>query len=337
MKSFIAFGDLMLRLDARDHERLVQANRFDVKYTGAEANSGVLFASLGIPAKAVSKVPASPLGDACIAYLRKYGLDTTHVARGGERLGILYVETRAAQRPSTATYDRTGSSFATSSTVDYDWDAILCDLTWFHLAGTAPAFGPNVRAALTEGLQEAKKREILVSCDLNYRAKLWSKEEAREVMTDLAQYIDVLFGNEEDAETVFGVHAEGSDVTQGELHLDSYRKVAQQLRERYGFNKVATSLRQSLSASHNKWGGLLATHEGEYLSRTYDVAPIVDRVGDGDSFAGGLIYGLMNEWDSQTTVEFAAAASCLKHSIPVDFALLSETEIARLLDGDASG
>lgn len=333
----VGFGELMLRLTPPDHGRIVQADAFEVRYTGAEANVAVMLAGLGMDASCVSKVPLGELGQACVNYLRRFGVDTRYVARGGDRLGILYVETGAAQRASKVIYDRGHAAIRDVQPSDFDWEAVLQDADWFHFSGTAPALGPNVRTALRDGLAVARRLGVTVSCDLNYRAKLWSADEAREVMTDLMSDVDVLIGNEEDAAKVFGIHAEGSDVTRGELVLGSYEKVSMQLAQKFGLRYVATTLRTSVSASINQWAGMLFDGSSHYTSRSYEINPIVDRVGGGDAFAGGLIYGMLHEMDAQSCVEFAAAASCLKHSIPGDFNLVSLDEINTLVSGDASG
>ncbi len=335
--AFVGFGDLLMRLEPPGQQRIVQASAFQVGFTGAEANAAVLLAGLGVPARIASKVPASAVGQACVNFLRRYGVDTSTIARGGERLGIFYLETGAAQRPSTVIYDRAHTSFATSGSDDYDWTRILEGARWLHFSGTAPALGESVRGALREGLQAARDSGVTVSCDLNYRARMWSPEQAHDEMTRLAPYIDVLFGNEEDAAAVFGIRAEGSDVTKGELPVESYQTVAERLMDSYGFGTVATSLRASISASHNRWAGMMSTHDGHVVSRSYDITPIVDRVGGGDSFAAGLIFGLMSGHAPQDCVEFAAAASCLKHSIPGDFDVVSEDEVRTLVAGDGSG
>jgi 2-dehydro-3-deoxygluconokinase len=335
--AFVGFGDLLMRLEPPDHQRIVQASSFQVRFTGAEANAAVLLAGLGVPARVASRVPANAVGEACVNFLRQFGLDTSAIARGGDRLGIFYLETGAAQRASTVVYDRRHTSFATSGADDYDWSQILAGAAWFHFSGTAAALGDSVRGALREGLQQARDAGVTVSCDLNYRARMWSPLEARAEMTRLAPHIDVLFGNEEDAATVFGITAEGSDVTRGELPVESYQVVAERLMEAYGFETVATSLRASVSASHNRWAGMMSTPDGHVVSRTYDITPIVDRVGGGDSFAGGLVFGLLRGAPAQDCVEFAAAASCLKHSIPGDMGLLNEAEVQALVDGDGSG
>ena len=333
----IAFGELMMRLDPRSHQRIVQASEFEVRYTGGEANAAALLAALGVDSACVSKVPDNEVGQACVDYLRRFGIDTTYISRGGERLGLLYVETGAAQRASKVVYDRDHTSLRGASADDFDWDAILHGADWLHFSGTAPASGATVTSILEAGLSQAKDRGVRISCDLNYRSKLWSPAEAREAMTRLMPYVDVLIGNEEDATIVFGISAEGSDVVGGDLKVESYRRVAEQLRQAWDLDAVATTLRTSLSASVNEWAGLLFDGTTHHLSRTYRIDPIVDRVGGGDAFSGGLIFGMLEGMDPQACVEFAVAASCLKHSIPGDLALLSRAEIEALVAGDASG
>jgi 2-dehydro-3-deoxygluconokinase len=335
--SFVGFGEVLLRLNPPAPERFRQANSFEVRYSGAEANVGVSLANFGVRASAVTKVPDNELGQACLDYLRRYGVNTDHVVVGGDRLGVFYLETGAAQRPSKVIYDRARSAFAESGPGDYDWDTILRGKDWLHFSGTAPALGPGVVQTLEEGLSKARQLGITTSCDLNYRAKLWSQEEASRVMNRLMPSVDVLLGNEEDAGNVFGIHGQGSDATSGVLVVDSYKSVAVQLVTRFGFKSVATTLRESISASANVWAGLLYDGDRHYVSRQYLIDPIVDRVGGGDSFAGGLIYGMLSGLDGQETVDFAAAASCLKHSVPGDFNLASAAEVEALAAGDATG
>ena len=333
----VGFGELMMRLNPPGNERFVQADEFEVRYTGAEANVAVMLAGLGLVTYAVSRVPAHELGQACINYVRRFGVNTDFVVRGGDRLGIFYLETGAAQRGSKVIYDRDHSSIRDASPAEFDWGAILEGADWLHFSGTAPALGANVQAVLIDGLRAARARNVTVSCDLNYRAKLWSPAEAQRIMTGIMEYVDVLIGNEEDAAKVFGITAEGSDALRGSLVVDSYQGVAEKLVARFGFRYVGTSLRRSVSASINGWAGLLYDGKTHHLSRSYEINPIVDRVGGGDSFTAGLIYGLLKGMDKQTCIEFATAASCLKHSIPGDFNLLSLDEIDALLSGDASG
>lgn len=333
----VAFGDLLMRLNPPGHLRFVQADGLEMRFTGAEANAAAMLAGFGVDTVAVSKVPANEIGDACVGYLRRFGIDTTHVARGGDRIGIFFLETGASQRPSKVVYDRDHTAFQTAAAEDFDWEAILADADWLHFSGTAPALGPSVRTVLEHGLRTAKDAGVTVSCDLNYRARLWSPDEASRVMTGLMQYVDVMIGNEEDADKVFGIRAEGSDITRGELVHASYREVARQLVDRFAFDYVATTLRGSVSASINHWAGMLYDGRTHYTSRQYEIHPIVDRVGGGDSFSGGLIYGLLSGWDPQRVVDFAAAASCLKHSISGDFNLVSRAEVELLAGGDSSG
>jgi 2-dehydro-3-deoxygluconokinase len=333
----VAFGELMLRLNPRGNQRIVQADEFEVRYTGAEANAAVMLAGLGIRASCVSRVPATEIGQACINYLRRFGVDTDHIARGGQRLGLFYLEAGVSQRASKVIYDRDHTALRDAAPSDFDWDEILADADWFHFSGTAPALGEGVRTILLEALETARRKGVRVSCDLNYRAKLWSSAEAGRVMTSLMPHVDVLIGNEEDAEKVFGITAEGSDVVRGDLVVTSYERVASQLAKTFDLRYVATTLRTSVSASINRWAGMLFDGSVHYVSRSYEINPVVDRVGGGDSFSAGLIYGLLQGMAPQACVEFAAAASCLKHSIPGDFNLVSLKEIEMLLAGDASG
>jgi 2-dehydro-3-deoxygluconokinase len=333
----VVFGDLMLRLDPHGFERIVQAGGFVARYTGAEANAGVSLAAFGHDVTVVSRVPAHEVGDACLNYLRRFGLSTDHVARGGERLGILFVESGAAQRASKVVYDRTGTAFATSSSADYDWPTIVAGRAWLHFSGTAPALGREVADALDVGLREAKRQGLMVSCDLNYRAKLWTPAEAREGMERLIPYVDVLIGNEEDADKVFGIRASDTDVANGTLSIEGYDQVLRDLVRRFHLKLAATTLRESVSASENGWGALVHDGGRSYASRRYRITPIVDRVGAGDSFSGALIHGMLSGWPYERVVEFAAAASCLKHSIPGDFNIVSEREVEALAAGDASG
>ena len=333
----VVYGELLLRLDAPGFQRLAQADTFEVRFTGAEANAGVSLVSFGIPTRVVSRVPDTDLGEACIRFLRRYGLDTAHVARGGERLGLLYVETGAAQRPSKVIYDRSNTAFQTPSDGDYDWPAILGGAAWFHFSGTAAALGPRSVETLDAALTAAASLGLTVSCDLNYRALLWGDRSPRAVMEPLMDRVDVLIGNEEDTERVFGIRAAGSDVIAESLDAGAYSLAAKELFRRFGFKHVATTLRGSRSASSNTWAAILSDGTTTWTSPVYEIQPIVDRIGAGDAFSGALIYGLINGMESQAVIDFAAAASCLKHSIPGDFNLVSVAEVDRLVAGDASG
>ncbi len=336
-KRIVAFGELLLRLAPHGFDRLVQAEQFDARYTGAEANAAVSLVNFGMEAYAVSKVPDNEIGQACVNYLSRFRVNTDYVVRGGERLGLFYLETGAAQRASKVIYDRSHSAIRESRSEDYDWQTICAGKDWFHFSGTAPALGENVQRVLEEGLKAAKEHGLTVSCDLNYRSKLWSPQEASRAMGRIMQHVDVLIGNEEDADKVFGIKAQGSDAGRGKLVGDSYKRVAEELARRFGFRYVATTLRESISASVNGWCGLLYDGTAHYLSRRYEIDPIVDRVGAGDSFTAGLIYAILSEFDPQRSVDFAVAASCLKHSIRGDFNMVSVKEVEALMGGDVSG
>ncbi|MBC7083726.1 MAG: sugar kinase [Firmicutes bacterium] len=332
----VTFGEIMLRLSPPGYQRFVQASSFEATYGGGEANVAVSLANYGLDAYFVSKVPSHEIGQCAVNALRRLGVHTDYILRGGERLGIYFCETGASQRPSKVIYDRAHSSIAEVEPGEFDWPTILKGASWFHFTGITPALGDNVAAATLEALKVAKSMGVKVSVDLNYRKKLWSPEKANRVMTELMKYVDVAIGNEEDAEKVFGIKAEASDVAKGELSVEGYRNVASELVERFGFEMVAITLRESLSASDNNWSAMMYDGHEFYQSRKYRVH-IVDRVGGGDSFAAGLIYTLLTGASSKEALEFAAAASCLKHSIPGDFNLVSVPEVLMLAGGDASG
>lgn len=336
-KEVVLFGEILMRLAPEGFDRFVQAEYFDARFTGAEANVGVSLVNFGIGACVVSRLPDNEIGQAGINYLRRYGIDTRYISRGGERLGLFYLETGSSQRPSKIIYDRANSAMCGITGADVDWTSVLSGKDWLHFSGTAPALGPNVRSVLEEGLSAANKLGLTVSCDLNYRAKLWSPEEAQRTMSKLVPYVDVLIGNEEDTEKMLGIRAEGANVEAGTVPEESYREVSKRLVEEFGFRYVATTLRESISASKNRWSALLSNGADCYSSRKYEIDPIVDRVGAGDSFSGGLIYGLLSGLDGQLCVEFAAAASCLKHSIRGDFNLVRREEVEALLKGGGSG
>ena len=332
----ITFGELMLRLAPEGYYRFVQADRLGATYGGGEANVAVSLANFGTDVGFVSKLPENEIGQAAVNSLRRFGVDTSGIARGGNRIGIYYLEKGASQRPSKVIYDRAGSSFAMSGKEDYDWDKLLDGVTWFHFTGITPALGDNLADVLLDVLPTMKKRGITVSCDLNYRKKLWSRDKAREVMTRLMPYVDVCISNEEDAYDVFGIKAGGTDVTKGNLDKESYKSVAKQLADKFGFSYVAITLRTSISANDNKWAGMLYDGKEYNLSKEY-LIHIVDRVGGGDSFGGGLIYALMHGYDSKSAIEFAVAASCLKHSVEGDYNMVTVSEVNALAGGDGSG
>ncbi|HIW03499.1 MAG TPA: sugar kinase [Firmicutes bacterium] len=332
----ITFGELMLRLAPEGYYRFVQADRLGATYGGGEANVAVSLANFGTDVGFVSKLPENEIGQAAVNSLRRFGVDTSGIARGGNRIGIYYLEKGASQRPSKVIYDRAGSSFAMSGKEDYDWDKLLDGVTWFHFTGITPALGDNLADVLLDVLPTMKKRGITVSCDLNYRKKLWTRDKAREVMTKLMPYVDVCISNEEDAYDVFGIKAGGTDVTKGNLDKESYKSVAKQLADKFGFSYVAITLRTSISANDNKWAGMLYDGKEYNLSKEY-LIHIVDRVGGGDSFGGGLIYALMHGYDSKSAIEFAVAASCLKHSVEGDYNMVTVSEVNALAGGDGSG
>lgn len=332
----VTFGEIMLRLTPPNYLRIVQAESFDVTYGGGEANVAVSLANYGEEAYFVTKVPDNPVGQAAINHLRRYGVRTDYIVRGGERLGIYFNEIGASQRPSLVVYDRKYSAISEAKPEEFDWKRILDGARWFHFTGITPALGDNLAQVCLDAVKTAKNLGVTVSCDLNYRKKLWSPEKAREVMMALMEYVDVAIGNEEDAEKVFGIKAASSDVTKGVLDEEGYREVARQLLEKFSLKGVAITLRESFSAFDNGWSGLYYDGKEFYKSRRYEIH-IVDRVGGGDSFAGGLIYALLNGYSPQDAVEFAAAASCLKHSIVGDFNHVTLSEVKNLMKGDASG
>ncbi len=334
----ITFGEVMMRLNPRGHYRLTQANEFEVSYAGGEANVAVALAQLGMEAAFVTKLPENDLGKCALNEIRRFGVDTDSIVWGGPRLGIYFIERGAAQRPSKVIYDRAGSSIALAQKEDFDWETIFKGAQWFHFTGITPALGGQLPEICLEAVKEAKKQGLTVSCDLNYRKKLWSNEQACQVMSQLMPYVDVLVANEADAGDVFGIYADRTDAEKGEISREGYLGVASRLCERFGFKKVAITLRESISASENNWSGMLysSAEKQGFWSPVYHIQ-IVDRVGGGDSFAGGLIYAMLNGQNDQETVNFAAAASCLKHSIEHDFDLVTADEVWSLARGNTSG
>ncbi len=336
MKKIVTFGEIMMRLNPEGYSRFVQADKFEVSYAGGEANVAVSLTNYGLAASFVSKVPAHEIGQAAVNALRRYGVNTEGIVRGGDRLGVYFVEKGASQRASKVIYDRAYSAISQAVPEEFDWNAIFEGADWFHFTGITPALGGSLPWICLEACKEAKKHGVKISCDLNYRNKLWSREEANKVMSELMPYVDVCIANEEDAKDVFGIVAENTDLNAGKISHEGYVSVAQQLTERFGFEKVAITLRGSLSASDNDWAGMLYSDAQAYFSPTYRMH-IVDRVGGGDSFGGGLIYALVSGYDSQKAINFAVAASCLKHSIEQDFNLVSVKEVEALAGGNASG
>lgn len=335
-KKVVTFGEIMLRLNPDGYKRFVQANHFEASYSGGEANVAVTLAGFGIDASFVTKIPKNDIGQSALNSLRRFGVDTSMIVRGGPRLGIYFVEKGASQRASNVIYDRANSSIALAKSEDFDWEKIFDGADWFHFTGITPALSDECRRICLDAVKAAKRAKIAVSCDLNYRKKLWSRKEAQNAMTTLAPYIDLCISNEEDAADIFDIHPANSDVEGGKLDKQAYSSVASQLVSTYGFDKVAITLRESISASDNIWGAMLYADGTSYFSPSYNVR-IVDRVGGGDSFGGALIYALLNEYDCQSSVDFAAAASCLKHTIEHDFNLVSVEEVQALAAGNASG
>ena len=332
----VCFGELMLRLAPEGYLRFVQADSFGATYGGGEANVSVSLANYGLDAKFVTKLPTHEIGQAAVNSLRKFGVDTSDIVRGGSRVGIYFIEKGASQRPSKVIYDRAHSSISEAKREDFDWEKILDGADWFHFTGITPALGDNVAEITLDALKVAKAKGLTVSCDLNYRKKLWSKQKAGEVMATLMPYVDVCIANEEDAGDVFGIHADATDITTGKLSKEGYISVAKELADRFGFKAVAITLRESLSAFDNNWAAMLYVDGEAIFSKKYAVH-IVDRVGGGDSFGAGLIYGMLNKMSDKDALEFAVAASCLKHSVEGDYNLMSADEVKTLAGGDASG
>ena len=334
----VTFGEIMMRLNPEGYQMFYQAEKFEASYAGGEANVAVSLANYGIESSFVTKLPDNPLGECARNAVRHFGVDTKDIVWGGKRLGLYFVEKGASQRPSRVVYDRADSAIATARREDFDWAKIFEGAGWFHFTGITPALGGEMPAVCLDALKYCREHGITVSCDLNYRGKLWTKQEAGRVMAELVPYVDVLIANEADAADVFGIVGEGSDVESGKLNKEGYVSVAEQLVERFGVKKVAITLRTSLSAFDNLWAGMLydAATENACFSTEYKVH-IVDRVGGGDSFGGGLIYALIAGKDTQGAIDFAVAASCLKHSIEHDFNLVKVKDVEALAAGNGTG
>ena len=335
-KKIITFGELMLRLAPEGYYRFVQAETFGATYGGAEANVAVSLANYGLDVAFVTKLPPHEIGQAAVNSLRRYGVDTSKIVRGGDRIGIYYLEKGASQRPSKVIYDRVGSSIYSASREDFDWKEIFENAEWFHFTGITPALNDNVKNICLDACKVAKEMGIKISCDLNYRNKLWSKEKARQVMSELCGFVDVCIANEEDAANVFGIYAKDTDIYSGKVSSEGYKTVAKQLADKFGFEMVAITLREAVSANDIYWSALLYDKENYFFSPKYEMH-IVDRVGGGDSFCGSLIAAIMEGYDKQIAIDFAAAASCLKHSIEGDYNMVTVDEILRLTRGDGSG
>ena len=339
-KKVVTFGEIMMRLSPPGFLRFGQARSFDVIYGGGEANVAVSLANFGVPVDYVTRLPDNDLGDACIQFLRQYGVGVDKIVRGVDRLGIYFLEMGAVQRGSKVIYDRAGSAIATIEHGVIDWERVFADADWFHWTGITPAISAGTADVCLEAVQVAKEMGLTVSCDLNYRKMLWKwGRTPGEVMPELVRHCDIAIGNEEDADKVFGIKAPETDVIAGEVEADKYRFVCDELAKRFpNLKTIAITLRGSISASQNTWSGVLWGQGEFYVGPTYDITHIVDRVGGGDSFMGGLIYGLRTYGeDRQKALDFAVAASCLKHSIVGDFNLVTVAEVEKLMGGDVSG
>ena len=336
MKRIVTFGEIMLRLAPNGYYRFFQNDQLQATFGGGEANVAVSLANFGMDAAFVTKLPSHAIGQAAVNSLRYFGVDTDDIARGGERVGIYYLEKGASQRGSVCIYDRAHSSIQTASVDDFDWDDIFEGADWFHFTGITPALGENLVEICKAACIAAKAKGVKISCDLNYRGKLWTRAEANKAMTELCKYVDVCISNEEDAKDVFGIEAEDTDIYGGKLNHEGYKSVAKQLADKFGFEKVAITLRSSISASDNDWAAMLYDGENYCFSKEYHLH-ITDRVGGGDSFGAGLIYSLLSGKDTQAAVEFAVAASALKHSIEGDFNRVTVSEVEKLAGGDGSG
>ena len=342
MKKVVTFGEIMLRLAPPGFLRFSQTNSFDVIYGGGESNVAVSLANYGVPVEFITRLPKNDLGECAMMEMRKRGVGTSHIAWGGDRLGIYFLETGAVSRGSKVVYDRANSAMAEITTGMVDWDAVFEGVEWFHWTGITPAISQGAADACLEAVKAASERGITISTDLNYRKKLWNYGGDREkIMTELTEYCDIILGNEEDAEMHFGIKPEGLDITtQGhDVKAEAFLSVCQQMMKKFPkAKKVITTLRGSISASHNTWAGVLYDGTTMYESPQYQITDIVDRVGGGDSFMGGLIYGLLKyPEDDQNALNFAVAASCLKHTIKGDANLATIDEVEKLMGGDASG
>jgi len=339
-KKVVTFGEVMMRLSPPGFLRFGQARSFDVTYGGGEANVAVSLANFGVPVDYVTRLPKNDLGEACIQFLRQYGVGVDKIVRGLDRLGIYFLEMGAVQRGSKVIYDRAGSAIATIERGMIDWKGVFADAHWFHWTGITPAISAGTADVCLEAVQVAKEMGLTISCDLNYRAKLWKwGKTAGEVMPELVRYCDVAIGNEEDADKVFGIRAPEADVIAGKVEAEKYQYVSEELARRLpNLKTIAITLRGSISASHNTWAGVLWDQGKFYVAPIYDITDIVDRVGGGDAFMAGFIYGLLTYGDNrQAALDFAVAASCLKHSIVGDFNMVTVSEVEKMIGGDVSG
>lgn len=336
MAKIVTLGEIMLRLSTPGHSRFVQTDSFDVVYGGGEANVAVSCANYGHEAYFVTKLPAHEIGQSAVNSLRRFGVRTDFIARGGSRVGIYFLESGAAMRPSKVIYDRAGSAIAEALPEDFDFDAVMEGADWFHWSGITPAISDRAAELTRLACEAAKRHGVTVSVDLNFRKKLWTKEKAQSVMRPLMQYVDVCIGNEEDAELCLGFKPD-ADVEGGRTDAEGYKGIFKAMADEFGFKYVVSTLRESFSASHNGWKAMIYDGKEFYESRRYDILPIVDRVGGGDSFSSGLIHGLLTKPSQGEALEFAVAASALKHTIDGDFNMVSAAEVEALAGGDASG
>lgn len=334
----LSFGEILLRLSAPGYTKLFQKDSLDATFCGGEANVAVSLSIFGLDSQFLTKLPRGDVGAAALNSMRYFGVDTSKVVYGNGRMGLYYLEKGASQRPSKVIYDRAYSAIAMAERSDFDWDKIFDDVDWFHWTGINPALSDNLAEICMDACKAAKAKGITVSCDLNYRSSLWSAERAKSVMTKLMPYVDVCIGNEEDADKVLGIRSSETDVETGKLNKSGYQQVAEQICDTYGCNKVAITLRESYSASHNGWSAMIYDAEKKQacFSKTYDIQ-IVDRVGGGDSFTAGMIYSMIAGKNSQDAIEFAAAASCLKHTIEGDYNRTTVEDIEKLLKSGGSG
>ena len=335
-KKVVTLGEIMLRLSPPGNTRFVQSDSFDVVYGGGEANVAVSCANYGHDAYFVTKLPEHEIGQSAVNALRKYGVMTDYIARGGDRVGIYYLETGVAMRPSKVIYDRAHSAIAEADTADFDFDRIMEGADWFHWSGIPPAISDKAAELTRLACEAAKRHGVTVSVDLNFRKKLWTKEKAQSVMKPLMKYVDVCIGNEEDAELCLGFKPD-ADVESEHTDAEGYKENFRRMSEEFEFSYVISTLRESFSASHNGWKAMIYNGKEFYVSKHYDIDPIVDRVGGGDSFSGGIIHGLLTKPTQGEALEFAVAASALKHTVSGDFNLVSVAEVEALAGGDASG
>jgi 2-dehydro-3-deoxygluconokinase len=342
MSKIVTLGEIMLRLKSPGFERLLQTNQFEATFGGGEANVAVSLANFGLPVSFVTALPNNPIAHSAIVFLRGAGVDTSHILRIGERMGIYFLEAGANQRPSLVVYDRSGAAISTVTPDHFQWEQIFAGAEWFHITGITPALSQSAADLSLWAVQEAKRSGLVVSCDYNYRKNLWKYgKSAQEVMSEIVRYVDIGIANEEDCQKALGIHVDGDwekDISQAEISVEKYQKLCEKVLDNFPNLKMqAITLRQSYNADHNGWGSCLHDRENFYLSRRYDIQNIVDRVGTGDSFAAGLIYGLVSRLPVQEALDFATAASCLKHSIPGDMNSVSVEEVKRLMSGHASG